>query len=325
MVEKTESKTHRTVFIGLMLIGFLIMMESFIFIYITVKRWFTHISILVFILTFIIGLLMFIESLHYKNKFGIKEKDGEMAPYLKKINRYMPLNNPLISGILGIMIITFSLTHYLFGLGSERMGEGDLTLFMFGGFLIIYPYIPQSYSIERDFILTFLGFLAVFMAVLPFLFDAGDESFKYYFLTYPVHKLLLIIGIENTLIPPSRITFVYDGKLNVVIIARACSGIDSFSIFSASFIAFVLVVYRKIDLQAIIFMTLGILLAYVGNVIRMTIVIASGYYYGPQTMSFVHANIGYLIFFVWMGLFWFLLYKYLMKNKDTIEEQPQKE
>ena len=129
--------------------------------------------------------------------------------------------------------------------------------------------------------------------------------------------MLNLIGVPNRILTTSRIEYYHNGIAGVIIIARSCSGIYSFSIFSSSFIAFALVVYRKMDLKVILFMVLGTLLAYLGNIVRMTIVIASGHYYGAQTMIWVHENVGYVIFFAWMAFFWFLLYKFLMKGSEN--------
>ena len=208
-------------------------MESVVFIYSTIHGSFSHLPLWVFYILLFIGLADIAAVISYRKKEGKNEEDtdAEMVPYLRKIGRYVPINRNAVSIPLGMSIVIFAFTHYLLGIGSSGIGDGDMILILLGAFLMIYPSVPQKYGIERDFILTFLGLLAVFMTVLPFLFDFGEETFTYYFLTYPVHNLLNLIGVKNVLIPPNRISFPYNGVWGVVIIARSCSGIYSLSIF----------------------------------------------------------------------------------------------
>ena len=313
---------------ALLIIGMILVAEGFIFIYSTLNHWFSHISLLILFGLFFTGFICLILVFFYTRSRGsrIERIKGyeEMAPYLKKLDRYFPISNRYVSIAIGTFIIFFAWFHNIVGIGGTSViGDTDVLLILTGLFFIAYPFIPSKYHLERDFILTFLVLLVLFMGIVPFLFDEFG-SFKYYFLTLPVHHMLDLIGVPNRILTPDRIGYPHNKIWGAIIIARSCSGIYSFSIFSSAFIAFALVVYRKLDVKVILFLILGILLAYFGNIIRMTIVIASGHYYGAQTMMWVHENVGYIIFFAWMGFFWFLLYKFLLKepkNKDKTPEE----
>ncbi len=302
----------------LLLIGVILVTEGLIYFYTTLQGWFSHITMEIIILMIVIGVadILFISLYIKRNYRKGEEKDIDMAPYLKKIDRYLRISNPYISVILGALIVFVAWYHNVLGYGATtKIGDADLILIILGISFIFYPFVPPKFHIERDFILSFFIFLVIILAIMPFLFFLFGEAFIYYFLTLPVHWLLNVIGVPNRVITANRIGFKYNGYSKVIEIARACSGIYSFSIFTSAFIAFVLVVYRKLDIKAWLFLILGISLAYIGNVIRMTIVVASGHYYGPETMLWVHENIGYVIFFTWMAFFWFLLYHFLMREK----------
>jgi archaeosortase C (PEF-CTERM variant) len=304
----------------LLTIGVILITEGFIFIYATLNRWFDHLPLLALFLVFSSGLIdLFVISSYIKNR-GVslvgEDTHYSMAPYLKKIDRYFPISNRYVSVFTGLAIVVFAFVHPLFGIGKGYIGDADIILILTGGFLMSYTFIPEKFNIERDFILTFFVFLMIFMAIVPELFDLLAGSFEYYFLTLPLHHVVSWIGINNWMIGYNEILFYYRGAPIPIQIARSCSGIYSFSIFTSAFIAFALVIYRKIDLKSTLFMGLGIFLAYIGNIVRMTIVVASGKYYGPRTMVWVHENVGYIIFLLWMTFFWILLYKFLMKGNE---------
>ena len=316
---------------GLLILGVILILEGSIFIYSTLNGWFSHIPLsILFILLFAgfadIGLIILYR---YKRSKGEKsrmmERNKEMAPYLEKLDRYFHISNRYVSIGIGSAIIFFAWFHNIIGIGgTAKIGDTDVLIFLTGFSLILYSFIPAEYHLERDFTLTFLVFLVFLMGIIPSLFDEFS-GFKYYFLTRPLHEVLKSIGIQSKILGRSTISFrtVTKGPITLVI-AKSCSGIYSFSIFTSAFIAFVLVVYRKLDRKSIIFLVLGIFLAYIGNILRMTIVVVSGYYYGVKTMMWVHGNVGYIIFFIWMGLFWFLLYKFLMKEPEEPKNKDEK-
>ncbi len=313
---------NKNLVILLLIIGIILVMEAFIFIYTTLNHWFSHLPILLLFILFSAGAIDIILIFLYRKSRGLKignaEQRMQMAPYLKMINRYIPISNRFISISIGLFLIASIWMMKVAGIGNPIFGDTDILLVMTGAMFILYPFIPNQYWMERDFTLTFLIFLLTIMGIIPFLFDMAGEDFIYYFLTMPLHNILRYIGIGNALVPPSSIILTGSAsKLKgPIIIARSCSGIYSFSIFTSAFISFVLVVYQKIDRKSVLFLGLGIILAYIGNLLRMTIVVLSGYYYGQETLQWTHSNVGYIIFFAWMTVFWLLLYRWLMKEES---------
>ncbi len=307
----------------MLILGIIFIMEGFIFIYST---WgihaFSHLSLTFLLILISIGtFLLSIVFLYFKEKEGeireIEEKMN-MAPYLQKMDRYFHISNRWVSITIGILLISSIWLLTLLKIGNPNLGDSDILLILTGLMFIVYPFVPKKYSMERDFILTFFIFLLAIMAVIPFLFGLFAKDFTYYFLTEPLHGILNYIGIRNVLIPPATIRIMEPSSLikRDITIARSCSGIYSFSIFTSAFISFVLVVYQKINRKSVLFLIVGIILAYLGNLLRMTVVILAGYHYGRNALEWTHANLGYLIFFAWMGVFWILLYRFLMKETD---------
>ena len=67
--------------------------------------------------------------------------------------------------------------------------------------------------------------------------------------------------------------------------------------------------YRKVHFFLLGF--LGILMAYLANLLRISIIILTGHYYGYDALMFVHTNLGWIIFSLWLFIFWLFLEKFL--------------
>ena len=93
-------------------------------------------------------------------------------------------------------------------------------------------------------------------------------------------------------------------------IGLSCSGLYSVAIFVSAFTAFVAVEYKKFDHKVAMLLIVGIFLAWIANILRMTIIVIVGHYYGRNTMIWTHNNIGELIFMAWVILFWLFMFQY---------------
>ena len=105
-----------------------------------------------------------------------------------------------------------------------------------------------------------------------------------------------------------------------VVITTACSGIYSFGIFASAFVAFVLTEFQRPARRVWLLLGLGLVTAYVANVLRMVIIVLVGYYTDTtetdlQNMLIAHSYAGWLIFLGWIGVFWGILFKFLPKSR----------
>jgi len=53
---------------------------------------------------------------------------------------------------------------------------------------------------------------------------------------------------------------------------------------------------------------------YIMNILRVIILILTGYYYGVDSMMFVHEHLGWILFVAGMSIFWYLVFN----DKDLI-------
>ena len=228
-----------------------------------------------------------------------------------KLLPYLPLLGLL--AILGDVVVNW----------NSVFGSFDLIIMIFGGLCMVYNYIPGRYHVERDFVfITF--FLSIVILVLPmFLYskvynvDFTESPLIHYFLGVPLTWILNAIGIEATS-KLAVITYELQGGGTAKVgIAAGCAGIYSLGIFVSAFISFVLVEYERFDSRIAGFLFFGVVLAYFANLLRMTIIVAAGSYYGPDALLWTHKHMGEIIFIAWTGLFWWLLFKYMPGPDDS--------
>ena len=81
-------------------------------------------------------------------------------------------------------------------------------------------------------------------------------------------------------------------------------------IFIAAFLSFVLTEYKKMDRTVVTLLFIGVIIAYLANLLRMSIIILSGHYWGSEVLYWTHSNVGWLIFVFWVGVFWIIITKF---------------
>src|SRR3989441_5379326 len=209
------------------------------------------------------------------------------------------------------------------------------TIVLLGAFTLLgYKFVPARFARERDFGLLFFLCLNAIL-VLPLLatrayFADAERSVDVYSwvaLAPETSAVLSLLGVENSVHAVAGstapgLTFTPQ-QLQVqvtVVITTACSGIYSFGIFAAAFVAFVFTEYERPSKSVLLFLILGMIAAYAANLLRMAVIVLVGYYSAsPQTelqdMLLAHSYAGWIIFLGWIGLFWGILFKFLPKGR----------
>jgi archaeosortase C (PEF-CTERM variant) len=228
----------------------------------------------------------------------------------------------LIFGIGIILLVGF---YNIFISKSEYLGSNDYVALILAGVLVIYNFIPRKYYTERDFAFLFSILLFVFLVIpttlLSLTSGQGDTNspITYYLLSLPTVGLVSLFGIP-AVTPGLGLGYpayhvidltATDGSTISLGISLSCSGLYSVAIFVSAFVAFIAIEYQRFDRQVIGLLGLGILLAWLANIIRMSIIVIVGRYYGSDTMVWVHNNIGEIIFMIWVIAFWLVMFWFL--------------
>jgi len=144
-----------------------------------------------------------------------------------------------------------------------------------------------------------------------------DRLIVFNFLNKPLQKILLLLGYSASSDLSTLRFYDLNNNLQAVDIARNCSGLQTVSLFISFFSSYVLVVKRKIGLEALVFILFGIILSYIANLFRMLIIVLVGIHYSIDQMLLIHHNIGWLIFTAWFFVFWQI---YLFFSQESGDE-----
>ena len=82
-------------------------------------------------------------------------------------------------------------------------------------------------------------------------------------------------------------------------------------LFFSAFCSFVITEYQKFNKEILFFLFIGFFVSYIANLFRMAIIVVVGIHTNPETMFWVHSNLGWIIFLLWIGLFWPVFTKYM--------------
>ena len=230
--------------------------------------------------------------------------------------------------IIGALITILTVVYNLFVSIRPEFGDLDTLTILFGCLLLVYPFAVSRFKVEMTFALVFL-FLVVLILVVPqaassYSSDGGHSAigawYVHYMLAAPFSSILNLFGIQSYS-SGSFVTIVFqDGSINTLGISAYCAGLYSFSIFISAFFSFVMVFERLPGKILVIVLAAGLIVAYVGNLLRMVIIGIVGYYRGMQALIWAHENVGWVIFISWSVVFWYVLLRYASKRSNLVEE-----
>ena len=236
------------------------------------------------------------------------------------------VNNGIKFGMLSLLGLLLVTTVYFVDYYNRILSDTGTILVVLAIILIVLDFLElevrKKYAFEVDFTLFFainlsliLGFYS-FLALLEINYGSktnflSNERQVEYLLSIPLAKILNLIGIDSW--TDGRLLYFPDlrsGVITAVDITRGCSGIYSIFIFLSCYISYVLTRLKNINSQIIIFGLIAILLSYFANLIRMSIIVIVGHYYGVDALIWTHKNIGWVIFSLWFLFFWYIFSYY---------------
>ncbi len=341
------------------LIGLLLILAGF-----DIGMLWTYLPRLIGILLILIGALITIAGVRgQKREAGhpkmrqLRTTPTSTAPRLSnRLIHKLTLNGMLIPylWVIGILLIAVDLV-INFVIQKSIIAGNDLIMIFFGASLIIYrppswmvfgKYLAK-YTRELDFVVIFLGLLVVILVVPMYLAALAtgttqgattgdpflDNLIVYPLLTAPLSGILSVLGINNSATGAYLMFSQANGHEATIAIAATCAGIYSFGIFLSAFIAFVLSEYTKFTKQIGILLVIGSLLTYLANLLRMTLIVLSGYYNGigdtadpaPFTLLWTHRYVGEIIFIAWVAVFWWVAFRYFAEDETVEPEVSPKE
>ncbi|TMA05549.1 MAG: hypothetical protein E6J94_08885 [Methanobacteriota archaeon] len=252
-----------------------------------------------------------------------------------RLVRYFP--------VIGTALVVGDLAYNAILSSTPALLTEDTILLFGAGVMVGYGFVPARFARERDFVLLFSFFLNVIL-VLPLLvargiyanFERSVDFYSWVALAPQTGAVLNLLGISNSVHPipgttAPGLSFVPRNLFIevTVVITTSCSGIYSFGIFASAFLAFVLTEYDHLTKRIWALLGLGLVTAYVANILRMVAIVLVGYYADTpgtelQNMLIAHSYAGWLIFLGWISLFWGPLLKFFPANHEQrVPDLPQ--
>ena len=227
--------------------------------------------------------------------------------------------------ILGIVVILIDLGWNLGIARSTEFLSQDWTMWALGVVLMVYNFVPAGYGRERDFALILIFFYSVTMVLPMGLYRLATGTielpggFVYWMLGVPVAALVRLTGAWASAHGIFIDFQMSTGQMGSLGISTGCAGLDSLFLFISGFIAFLLVENAHLDRRIGGALVVGILTAYFANLLRMAIIVEAGVYWGHDAMMAVHENAGTLIFLGWIAIFWYVMYRFVLRRPDAVE------
>jgi len=244
----------------------------------------------------------------YFNVFGaIIPTFGFLLLFLKKEDLPLDAKTSLVERVLGFSILfsSFFLYYLLVPLIFSSLffySTPNYILYIFG---LCLAFFGVS-SLRKAFTPLFLMVAA---SSNPFV----SEWLKQYLSPYVVPffvgltvGILKFLGISVTTGSQDVIILqTWNGPLSLQIIWN-CVGVDSMFIFS-TVLVILLLEDRSSNIKAKLSWSLiGILGTFLVNVIRVTLIFITDYYYGSEAGGKLHFSVGYILFFAWLAFFFFV-------------------
>jgi archaeosortase C (PEF-CTERM variant) len=190
-------------------------------------------------------------------------------------------------GTIDIMTFLFGLSLITFGLNNNELHRiGEFTAYMSSTFLILFLILFSLFS-HLNINLTHL--------------------FDHYFVLLPVIYILNILQLPIEIIGTETIRMTGVEEMSVVI-GGPCSGL-----YSMFMLVGIIVGYTRLERfeakQVYMILLITVVVAYISNLIRVTIIYIVGYFYGSDAMMFIHTHLGWIIFTIIAGILFYILNK----------------
>jgi exosortase/archaeosortase family protein len=288
-----------------------------------------------------LGILVLV-LLHPGTKGELQPLPDEKTPIEPKVTKEDPPGIKFVDAILkaigndyivmaaGAAIIVIVVIWNMFLSSRADIGDLDTLTILFGGLVLFFPLLVHKFKVESIFSLMFIGLVVLFLvvpqAVTSLHEGAGSSAgnwYVQYMLAAPFAGVLNMIGIHASSSGSVVQMYFHDGSPQALSISAYCAGLYSFSIFLAAFFSFVLVFERLPIKTLAIVLALGIIIAYLGNLLRMVVIGIVGYYKGLDALLWAHENVGWIIFLSWSAVFWYLLLGYVSKHAVSSKSAPE--
>lgn len=200
--------------------------------------------------------------------------------------------------VIGILIVLADIVYNLKAL--NQLGTLDSMAFFMGISFIAYG--TSQYRRIGEFGIymsgTFIVLFIFFYSILPYFKNSFIHDFDHYFVLLP--SLSIVNAITNMDIHIIDIETVHFNGFedSTVEIGGPCSGLYSMMLLLGIIVGYVKMEHLNDRKKIYLLIFAAIIIAYISNLIRVSILYIVGYYYGIEKMMIVHVYLGWMIFII---------------------------
>lgn len=219
---------------------------------------------------------------------------------------------------LGLFLIAIDVAWNIYFGDEFRSFDYGMLL---SGLFIIFLNIGMFGFLKFDRTMISFTTYFVFILMLVLCFSSAGISLIYDFMhrsdgsTNPLYIIVTNLSIKTSVFFLKFIkpTTLIENSINFdgfeVSISYPCSGIESMTVFLSAVIAYFIAIKGKNIKRMFICTVVGIIALYFMNILRILLIILVGYHFGKEAMFFTHNNLGWIMFVIGMGVFWYLVFE----------------
>lgn len=198
----------------------------------------------------------------------------------------------------------------------DSIGTLDSMTFMIGASLFAMGTSRKDFRQIGEFGL----YISVVFTVLYFIFYSlfGMMGIKFlhlfdhYFVLMPTVALLKLTSIPVEIVAIETITIQGLTETMTIVIGGPCSGL-----YSMFLLVGIVVAYSRMEMiklkKSLMILAFAVCVAYIANLVRVSMLYVVAYYYGMETMMVFHTHLGWILFASTAGLI-----MYIMNRKDLL-------
>jgi archaeosortase C (PEF-CTERM variant) len=211
--------------------------------------------------------------------------------------------------VLGVFIVLAEIVYYL----KVRATVGTLKSMAFFMGVSFIAYGVGRYKRVGEFGIYTSGVFIVlyqfFYSLLPSLNNNFIHYFDHYFVLLPSLAIIKVLSNMDIHVVATETVHFNGFEDTSVVIGGPCSGIYSMILLVGLIVGYTKMEHLADKRKVSLLMVLTVLIAYIANLIRVSVLYYIGYYYGIERMMFVHVYLGWIIFIIIFSGVMTVLYK----------------
>ncbi|NPE27888.1 archaeosortase C [Methanococcoides sp. SA1] len=209
--------------------------------------------------------------------------------------------------LIGALIV-FADLFYNFRAGSD-LGTLDSMTFFFGASLVAYGTDRPQLRNLGEFGAYISGVFTVLYLIFYSLFGMLDigflHVFDHYLVLLPTVTVIQLFGIPVDVVGIETVNLAGVEDLTIII-GGPCSGLYSMFLLIGIVAGYSRMEKMKLG-QTLNLLGFAIIVSYIANLVRVTILYLAAYYYGLDAMRVVHTHLGWIIFALVAGAIMYIM------------------